>query len=89
MQSNKNKKMNRVEFKTVVHNGIIEIPKDNPEIKDKEVNVIILWEEKPLKESKKKKTKVSDLKARIKTKMTNEEIEKQINTLRNEWERGI
>jgi hypothetical protein len=34
--------MNRVEFKTIIHNGIIEIPKDNPEIKDKEVNVIIL-----------------------------------------------
>ena len=81
--------MNRVEFKTIVHNGIIEIPKDNPEIKDKEVNVIILWEEKPVKENIKKKTTLSDLRARIKTKMTNEEIDKQINTLRNEWERGI
>jgi hypothetical protein len=40
--------MNRVEFKTIAHNGIIEIPKDNPEIKDIEVNVIILWEEKPV-----------------------------------------
>ena len=49
--------MNRVEFKTKVHDGIIEIPKSNPEIKNKEVNVIILWEEKPLEASKKKKTK--------------------------------
>ena len=48
--------MNRVEFKTVIHNGIIEIPKDNPEIKDKEVNVIILWEEKPVKEKTVKKS---------------------------------
>ena len=56
MQSKQNKKMNRVEFKTVIHNGIIEIPKDNPEIKDKEVNVIILWEEKPVKEKTVKKS---------------------------------
>ena len=55
--------MNRVEFKTKVHNGIIEIPKENAEIKDKEVKVIIMWEEKPVKEkepkksSEKKKTK--------------------------------
>jgi hypothetical protein len=48
--------MNRVEFKTIVHNGIIEIPKDSPEIKDKEVNVIIQWEEKPVEDKAVKKS---------------------------------
>ena|ERR1035438_4237784 len=54
-----NKKINNMkslEFKTTVHNGIIEIPKDNPQIKDKEVNVIILWDEKPVKEKPTKKS---------------------------------
>jgi hypothetical protein len=44
--------MKSVEFKTIVHNGMIEIPKENPEIKNREVKVIIMWEEKPLDESK-------------------------------------
>lgn len=46
--------MNKVEFKTIIHNGIIEIPNNNPEIKDKEVNVIIQWEEKPVAKKKSK-----------------------------------
>ncbi|MEI6817018.1 MAG: hypothetical protein WCL14_10445 [Bacteroidota bacterium] len=48
--------MNRVEFKTTVHDGMIEIPKDNPEIKDREVKVVIMWEEKPDKGSSQKST---------------------------------
>jgi hypothetical protein len=43
--------MNRVEFKTRVHDGIIEIPKDSPEIMDRDVKVVIMWEEKPAKRS--------------------------------------
>src|ERR1035437_10136710 len=60
-------KMKSLEFKTIVHNGMIEIPNDNPEIKDKEVNVIILWEEKSIKENKsnKRAVKESELKGNI------------------------
>jgi hypothetical protein len=50
------KDMNRVEFKTTVHDGIIEVPLDNPEIKNREVKVVIIWEEKTVKESKHKAT---------------------------------
>ena len=38
--------MQRVEFKTIVHNGIIELPKDGPQIMDEEVNVTLVWEDK-------------------------------------------
>ena len=48
--------MNRVEFKTTVHDGIIEVPIDTPEIKNREVKVVIMWEEKTVKESKHKAT---------------------------------
>ena len=43
--------MKSLEFNTRIHNGLIEIPKDNPEIKDKEVKVIIMWEEKEQKKT--------------------------------------
>ena len=76
--------MSRVEFKTIVHNRTIELPMDSAEIKDQEVKVIILWDEKPVK-----KNNLADLKARIKTKMTGEEIVRQIQSMRNEWDRGI
>jgi hypothetical protein len=79
-----NKSMSRVEFKTIVHNRTIELPMDSAEIKDQEVKVIILWDEKPVK-----KNNLADLKARIKTKMTGEEIVRQIQSMRNEWDRGI
>ena len=62
--------MNRVEFKTKVHDGIIEIPKGNAEIKDKEVKVIIMWEEKPEKE---KATKKSIVKKKATTKKDKKE----------------
>ncbi|MEI6815290.1 MAG: hypothetical protein WCL14_01670 [Bacteroidota bacterium] len=48
--------MNRLEFKTKVHDGIIEIPESIPEIKNKEVNVVIMWDEKPVDASRRKKT---------------------------------
>ena len=84
--------MNRVEFKARVHDGIIEIPKDSPEIKDREVKVIIMWEEKPVKvkvESKKSaKTKLSDLRGKM-TKQSEKEIDDQISDLRSEWDRNI
>ena len=88
----KYKDMNRLEFKTTVHDGIIEIPKDNPEIKNKDVKVIIMWEEKPMKEDiegdKKPKEKLSDLRGKM-TKQSEKEIEDQITDLRNEWDRNI
>ncbi len=46
--------MNRVEFKTTVHDGMIEIPKDSPEIRDREVKVVIMWEEKPVEKKNKR-----------------------------------
>ena len=49
--------MKSLEFKTFLHNGIIEIPKGTAEIKDEEVKVIILWDEKPDEKLKKKKLK--------------------------------
>src|ERR1035438_10470345 len=49
--------MNKVEFTTVIHNGIIEVPKSNPDIKDKEVKVIITWEEQTEKHLHKGKIK--------------------------------
>ena len=48
--------MNQVEFKTIIHNGIIEIPKDSPQIQEKEVKVIIMWEENPMEEEPAKKS---------------------------------
>ncbi len=48
--------MKRLEFNTTTHNGTIEIPKDNPEIKNKEVKVIVMWEEKTVEETTKKKS---------------------------------
>jgi hypothetical protein len=48
--------MNKVEFKTIIHNGIIEIPKDSPLIQEKEVKVIIIWEDKPVEEKPMKKS---------------------------------
>jgi hypothetical protein len=82
--------MNRVEFKTTVHDGMIEIPKDSPEIKDREVKVIIMWEEKPMMEEieSNKKPKLSDLRGKM-TKQSEKEIDDQISDLRNEWERDI
>ena len=41
----KNNDMNSVEFRTTVHDGIIEVPKNNSEKKNKEVKVIIMWDE--------------------------------------------
>jgi hypothetical protein len=49
--------MKSLEFKAFLHNGIIEIPKGTVEIKDEEVKIIIVWDEKPVEESKKKKLK--------------------------------
>ncbi len=66
--------MNRVEFKTVVHNGVIEIPKDSPEIKDREVKVIIMWEEKPVEEKGKKPKKTSPPKKKALTKKEKMEV---------------
>ena len=37
----------------------------------------------------KNQTKLSSLRSKIKTKMSNEAIDKQINNLRNEWQRDI
>ena len=67
----KYKDMNRVEFKTVVHNGIIEIPKENPEVKDKEVKVILMWEDKPVEEKCKK---TSPMKRKVKSKKEKKEL---------------
>lgn len=49
--------MKSIEFKTTLHNGIIEIPKGTTELKDEEVKVIIQWDEKPVKESMKRTLK--------------------------------
>jgi hypothetical protein len=38
--------MRRVEFNTRIHDGIIEIPKDKEEIKNKDVKVTIDWDDK-------------------------------------------
>ena len=38
--------MKSLEFKTVVHDGMIEIPKDVPEIKEKEVKVTLVWDDR-------------------------------------------
>lgn len=37
----------------------------------------------------KKKVKISELRGKLTTKMTNEEIDKQLNDLRNEWQRNF
>ncbi|MGP8214994.1 MAG: hypothetical protein ACLQQ4_05475 [Bacteroidia bacterium] len=57
--------MKRLEFNTTIHNGIIEVLKNNPEIKDKEVKVIIMWEEKPAAKTKKINARLSDWKEKI------------------------
>ena len=47
--------MKRVEFKTRVHNGVIELPKGTSVIQDKDVTIIITWEEKASEAKPKKK----------------------------------
>ena len=79
--------MKSVEFKTVTHNGIIEIPKENVEIKNKEVKVTIVWDEQNGKNYD--IFEIEKLLAAIRTKKIFEEIKNPSDwqkKIRDDWE---
>ncbi|MDT0647428.1 hypothetical protein RM545_12070 [Zunongwangia sp. F260] len=47
-----------------------------------------LEELKLIRVLKKKSDRISNLRGKIKTRMSNSQVEKQLNTMRKEWQRG-